>query len=169
MVHWWRICCQCRSHGFNPWSGTIPHAVEQLHLCAVNYWSCALEPVLRNKRSLCMCTATRESLHAATKTQYSQKLIKKWNFRKNKVASELSLSATGGHSGKVAVCRPGRKLLPGVQSAGSLILGLPRLQYCENIFLSFKLQPVVFSPGRLRGFSFADAEFRPWIRKAHCS
>ena len=26
--------CQCRGHGFNPWSGKIPHAVGQLSLCA---------------------------------------------------------------------------------------------------------------------------------------
>ena len=31
---WWRSgwesACQCRGHGFEPWSGRIPHAVEQL-------------------------------------------------------------------------------------------------------------------------------------------
>ena len=31
---WWRSgwesACQCRGHGFEPWSGKIPHAVEQL-------------------------------------------------------------------------------------------------------------------------------------------
>ena len=26
-----------------PWSGRIPHAAEQLSLCTVNYWACALE------------------------------------------------------------------------------------------------------------------------------
>ena len=26
--------CQCRGHGFEPWSGKIPHAAEQLSLCA---------------------------------------------------------------------------------------------------------------------------------------
>ena len=26
----------CRGHGFNPWPGKIPHAVEQLSLCATN-------------------------------------------------------------------------------------------------------------------------------------
>ena len=26
--------CQCRGHGFDPWSGKIPHAVEQLSPCA---------------------------------------------------------------------------------------------------------------------------------------
>ena len=38
--------CRCRGHGFNPWSGKIPHAAEQLNPCATttepvchNYWS----------------------------------------------------------------------------------------------------------------------------------
>ena len=35
---WWRSgyesACQCRGRGFNPWSGKIPHADEQLSLCA---------------------------------------------------------------------------------------------------------------------------------------
>ena len=26
--------CQCRRHGFDPWSGRIPHAPEQLSLCS---------------------------------------------------------------------------------------------------------------------------------------
>ena len=42
---WWRSgwesACQCRRHGFRPWSGRIPHAAEQLGLCAT-----AAEPVL---------------------------------------------------------------------------------------------------------------------------
>ena len=28
------ICLQCRGHGFEPWSGRIPHAAEQRSLCA---------------------------------------------------------------------------------------------------------------------------------------
>ena len=35
---WWlrgkEPSCQCRTHGFDPWSGKIPLAVEQLSLCA---------------------------------------------------------------------------------------------------------------------------------------
>ena len=31
---WWRSgwesACQCRGHGFEPWSGRIPHAAERL-------------------------------------------------------------------------------------------------------------------------------------------
>ena len=26
----WESACQCRGHGFEPWSGKIPHAAEQL-------------------------------------------------------------------------------------------------------------------------------------------
>ena len=74
----WESACQCRGHGFEPWSGRIPHAVEQLGPCATateaalwsprattaepvchNYWArvpwllrpARLEPVLCNKRS----------------------------------------------------------------------------------------------------------------------
>ena len=42
---WWRSgkesACQCRGHGFEPWSGKIPHAVEQLSPCTTT-----TEPVL---------------------------------------------------------------------------------------------------------------------------
>ena len=35
---WWlsgkEPSCQCRTHGFGPWSGKRPLAVEQLSLCA---------------------------------------------------------------------------------------------------------------------------------------
>ena len=101
-----------------------------------NYWGVlqSLCPATRDapaRRS--PCTATRESLHEATKAQYGQKLINKWNFR-GKKSPVSSLSAIGGHSEKVAICKPGRKLLPGIQSAGTLISGLPRLQYCEKHF-----------------------------------
>ena len=50
--------CQCREHGFDPWSGEIPHASGQPSLCATttkptccNYRARALEPVLCNGRS----------------------------------------------------------------------------------------------------------------------
>ena len=33
--------CQCRRHRFDPWSGKIPHVLEQLSLCATT-----IEPVL---------------------------------------------------------------------------------------------------------------------------
>ena len=45
--------CQCRGHGFEPLSRKIPHAAEQLSLCATATEPAHLEPVLCNKRSHC--------------------------------------------------------------------------------------------------------------------
>jgi len=67
---WWlsdkESTCQYKRHGFDPWSGEIPRALEQLSPSCHNYWTCALEPgscnyqslhtfepVLHNKRSHC--------------------------------------------------------------------------------------------------------------------
>ena len=81
----WESACQCRGHGFEPWSGKIPHAAEQLGPCATTAEPACLEPVLRNKRGRDSerpahrdeewppLAATRESPHTETKTQHSQK------------------------------------------------------------------------------------------------
>ena len=49
---WWcsggESTCQCGGHGFDPWSGRIPHAAEQLSPVHYNYWACALEPTSHN-------------------------------------------------------------------------------------------------------------------------
>ena len=42
----WESACQFRGHGFEPWSGRIPHAAEQLGLCTT-----AAEPVLWSPRA----------------------------------------------------------------------------------------------------------------------
>ena len=86
---WWRSgwesACQCRGHGFEPWSGKIPHATEQLGPCAAITEPVRLEPVLHNKRGRdserpahrdeewSPLAATRESPRTETKTQHSQK------------------------------------------------------------------------------------------------
>ena len=44
----WESACQCRQHGFNPWSRKIPHAVDQLSPCPTT-----AEPTLY---SLCATT-----------------------------------------------------------------------------------------------------------------
>ena len=76
----WHSCVKFRGHGFEPWSGKIPHAAEQLSPCTTttepalyspwattteptnhNCWAYVpqllqpthLEPVLRNKTSHC--------------------------------------------------------------------------------------------------------------------
>ena len=45
----WESACQCRGHGFESWSGKIPHAVEQLSPWATTTEPARLEPVLCNK------------------------------------------------------------------------------------------------------------------------
>ena len=88
---WWRSgwesACQCRGHGFEPWSGKIPHAAEQLVPWATITEPARLEPVLHNKRGRDSerpahrdeewppLTATIESPCTETKTQHSQKKI----------------------------------------------------------------------------------------------
>ena len=51
---WWRSgwesACQCRGHGFEPWSGRSPRATERLGPWATIAEPVRLEPVLRNKR-----------------------------------------------------------------------------------------------------------------------
>ena len=86
---WWRSgwesACQCRGHGFAPWSGKIPHAAEQLGLWATIAEPAPLEPVICNKRGRDSerpahrdeewppLAATREGPRTETKTQHSQK------------------------------------------------------------------------------------------------
>ena len=86
---WWRSgwesACQRREHGFEPWSGKIPHAAEQLGPWATITEPARLEPVLRNKRGHGSerpahrdeewppLAATRESPRTETKTQHSHK------------------------------------------------------------------------------------------------
>ena len=81
----WESACQCREHGFEPWSGKIPHATEQLGPWATITEPAHLEPVLRNKRGRDgerpahrdeewpPFAATRESPRTETKTQHSHK------------------------------------------------------------------------------------------------
>ena len=86
---WWRSgwesACQCRGHGFEPWSGKIPQAAEQLGPWATTTEPARLEPVLRNKRGRDSerpahgneerppLATTRESPRTETKTQHGQK------------------------------------------------------------------------------------------------
>ena len=56
----WESACQCRGHGFEPWSGKIPYATERLGLCTATaepvLWSppaTTAEPMCHNYRSPC--------------------------------------------------------------------------------------------------------------------
>ena len=93
---WWRSgwesACQCRGHGFEPWSGRIPHAAEQLGPWATTTEPAHLEPVLPNKKGRDSerpahrdeewppLAATRESPRTEAKTQHSQKKKKKFSL-----------------------------------------------------------------------------------------
>ena len=81
----WESACQCRGHGFEPWSGKIPHAAEQLGPWATIAEPERLEPMLCNKRGRDSerpahrneerppLAATRESPRTEKKTQHSHK------------------------------------------------------------------------------------------------
>ena len=81
----WESACQCRGHGFEPRSGKIPHAAEQLGPWDTTTEPARLELVLGNKRGRDSerpahrdeewppLAATRESPRTETKTQHSQK------------------------------------------------------------------------------------------------
>ena len=90
VAQWLRICLpQCRGHGFEPWSGKIPHAAEQLGPWATTTEPARLEPVLRNERGHDSerpahsdeewppLATTRESPSTETKTQHSNQSINK--------------------------------------------------------------------------------------------
>ena len=49
----WASTCQCREHGFNPWSGKNPHAKEPLGQRPTTTEPVHLEPMLCNERSRC--------------------------------------------------------------------------------------------------------------------
>ena len=103
---WWRSgwesACQCRGHGFEPWSGKIPHATEQLGPWATTTEPVRLELVLRNKRGHDSdrpvhhdeewppLSTTRESPSTEMKTQHSQKERKKERKFKKKTCQVLT-------------------------------------------------------------------------------
>ena len=85
VAQWLRICLPLQGTRFEPWSGKIPHAAEQLGPWATITEPARLEPVLRNKRGRDSerpthrdeewppLATTRESPRTETKTQHSQK------------------------------------------------------------------------------------------------
>ena len=85
----WESTCQCRGHRLDPsMVQRIPHTAEQLSPCTTAAEHTCLELVLHNKRSHhneksthsskeeSARAATRESRHAARKTQRSQEIYK---------------------------------------------------------------------------------------------
>ena len=85
MAQWLGICLPIQEHGFEPWSGRIPHATEQLGPWATITEPARLDPVLRNKigrdserpahrdEEWPPLAETRESPRTETKTQQNHK------------------------------------------------------------------------------------------------
>ena len=80
----WESAFQCRGHGFEPWSGKIPHAAERLGPWPTIAELARLEPVLHKRghdserpahrdEEWPPLAATRESPRTETKTQHSHK------------------------------------------------------------------------------------------------
>ena len=88
---WWRSgwesACQCRGHGFDPWSGKIPHATERLSPCATTAEPVRLEPVHCSKRG-----HHNEKLACSNEdpTTAKNKKIKINKFKKKKEKEKIS-------------------------------------------------------------------------------
>ena len=95
----WRLsgkesACPSRRNEFNPWSGKIPHATEQLNprvthnswACALepgshNYWSPgALEPVLCSKRSHHNEKPTQHTRESPLLSATTEKPVQQWRL-----------------------------------------------------------------------------------------
>ena len=54
---WWLSgkdsACQWKRHGFDPWPRKIPHATEQLSLCATTIEPVLLNPLSRTTEARC--------------------------------------------------------------------------------------------------------------------
>ena len=100
-IPWWlsseEYVCQCRRHGFDPWSDKIPPGYGATKSVYQNYWACALKPGICNywrplpractprqekpqqweahtsQRRVALSLQLRESPCAETKIQHSSK------------------------------------------------------------------------------------------------
>ena len=98
----WESACQCRGHGFEPWSGRIPHAAEHL----------AREPQPLSLRVWSLCSATGEAamvrgLRTAMKSgprlpQLEKALTQK--RRPNTAKNKLKKKCQGGHCDLQGLC-----------------------------------------------------------------
>ena len=94
---WWSSgkdsACEHRGHRFNPWSGTIPHAIGQSSPCTTATEACVPLSLCSTTREATTVMSpyptTRESPHVAMRTQHSQKQI---NFFKQEVMGNYPVS-----------------------------------------------------------------------------
>ena len=94
----WESACKSRGHGFEPWSGKIPHAAEQL-----GPWATATEPA-RLEFVLCNKRGPRTAMKSGPRSlQLEKALAQKWrpNTVKNKYKlkkKKKNLGLVGGIS-----------------------------------------------------------------------
>ena len=70
--------CQCRRYGFDPWSGKIPHGMEQL-----SPWATTIEPVLKSLGATttepmccnCRSSGTLEPVLHSVRTHHNEKPV----------------------------------------------------------------------------------------------
>ena len=68
--------------------------------------------------------------------------LKRQKKKKKRPRNSPTPSATGGHSGRVAVYEPGSGLLPETETAGALILDFPASRTVRNKYSLFKLPSI---------------------------
>ena len=98
---WWlsgeESACQCRRHGFDPQSGKIPHAKEQLSLCAKkeNVCVCVCVCVCRERERETEANFTNPwtaFLPQVQKSQWHGVLGKGWYYRSATQCSSLPIT-----------------------------------------------------------------------------
>ena len=83
----WESACQCRGHGFEPWSGRIPHAVEQLGPWATTTEPACIWSLCSTTREATIVTGPRTVMKSGPRSpQLEKALAQKWrsNTAKNK-------------------------------------------------------------------------------------
>ena len=89
---WWRSgwesACQRREHGFEPWSGKIPHTAEQLGPWATTTEPARLEPMLRNRERPQQWRGPRTAMKSGPRSPQLEKALaenRRPNTAKNKI------------------------------------------------------------------------------------
>ena len=77
---WWYSgweSCQCRAHRFSPWSGNVPHAMEQLSPCTTITEAHTPRALQQGKPPHWEAPSaiTRESLHSQCSVQFSRSVV----------------------------------------------------------------------------------------------
>ena len=96
-----KSACQCRRYGFNPCSGMIPAATEQLSLCTSNYRACALQQKNCSEKAAPQLKSSPHSLQlerswSSNEDTAQPKINEKKNFFKDIHLNQMSVKFLGG-------------------------------------------------------------------------